>query len=54
VIVFFFYLTVILATFTAIAAVADLWLAHDERKRRDEARAEARAKRMIGAGRSDW
>ena len=39
------YIIAFLVIFTLIAAIADLWLAHDERKRRDQARATARAQR---------
>ena len=42
---FAIYLVGILVVFTFCAIVADLWLAHDERKRRYQARAQARAKR---------
>lgn len=45
---FAIYIGAILVILTFCAIVADLWLAHDERKRRDQARAEARVKRMIG------
>jgi len=53
---FVIYIVAILAVFTVIAAIADLWLAHDERKRRDQARAQARAERMIGerSSRIEW
>ena len=53
---FVIYIVGILAVFTAIAAIADLWLAHDERKRRDQARATARAKRIEERGSSqlEW
>jgi len=39
------YVVAFLVIFTLIAAIADLWLAHDERKRRRQARAAARAQR---------
>jgi hypothetical protein len=42
---FAIYMTAFLGVLTFCAIVADLWLAHDERKRRDQARATARAKR---------
>jgi hypothetical protein len=42
---FAIYIVAILGIFTLIAVTADLWLAHDERRRRDQARATARAKR---------
>lgn len=51
-IVFLFYITVIAGTFALAALIADLWLAHDQRKERDQARAEARAKRMEARGSS--
>lgn len=45
---FAIYMIAILAVFTLCAIVADLWLAHDQRKerraRRDQARATRRAK----------
>jgi hypothetical protein len=49
---FAIYMIAICFTFTLIAVLADLWLAHDERKRRHQARAEARAKPKIGEGSS--
>jgi|KBSSwiStaDraftv2_1062776.scaffolds.fasta_scaffold00164_52 hypothetical protein len=53
---FVIYIVGILAVFTVIAAIADLWLAHDERVRRDQARAIARAKRTEERGSSqlEW
>lgn len=49
---FAIYVIGFLVVFTLIAVIADLWLAHDERKRRHQARAAARAERMIGEGSS--
>jgi predicted outer membrane lipoprotein len=53
---FAIYLIAILGIFTLCAVIADLWLAHTERKLRDQARAEARAERMIGerSSRIEW
>lgn len=45
---FAIYIVAFLVIFTLIAVIADLWLAHDERKRRHQARAQARADRMMG------
>jgi len=53
---FAIYIIGILAVLTTCAIVADLWLAYEERKERralrDQARAKARAERMIGEGSS--
>jgi len=43
---FAIYLVGILVVLTFCAIVADLWLAHDERQRRDQARAQVRAQRQ--------
>lgn len=53
---FAIYIVSILAVLTFCACVADLWLAHTERKLRDQARATARAKRMEerGSSRIEW
>ena len=53
---FAIYIIAILLVFTLAAALADLWSARDERKRRDQARADARAKRMKERERSsaEW
>jgi heme exporter protein D len=48
---FFIYIVSILVIFTLIAVVADLWLARTERMLRDQARAQARAERIIEARR---
>jgi len=45
---FFVYMTIACAIFAGAAAVADLWTAKVERDARRQARAAARAKRMIG------
>jgi len=45
---FVVYIVAMLVGFTLIAAIADLWLARDERNARRRARAAARAERMIG------
>ena len=44
-IVFLFYLVVMLVIFTLCAVIADLWLAHDERRERAEARSKLREER---------
>lgn len=43
---FAIYMFAILVIFTLAAVLADLWLAHDQRKARRQARDESRAKRM--------
>jgi hypothetical protein len=43
--VFLFYITAMLLVFMVCAIVADLWLAHDERKARAAARAKRREER---------
>ena len=44
-IVFLFYIVAMLVIFTLCAVIADLWLAHDERKARAGARAKLREER---------
>jgi hypothetical protein len=46
VIVFLFYVTAMALVMTLCAVIADLWLAHDQRKERDQARAQMRAQRL--------
>lgn len=50
---FAFYIVIILALFTVVAALADWTEKRAVRRERDQARAEARAKRMEGADRSE-
>jgi hypothetical protein len=45
VITFLFYITAMLLVFMVCAIIADLWLAHDERKARAAARAKLREER---------